>query len=177
MSPFYALHGYDPRWTTELDIRQDNPEEQQAQQVAERLDEIHAVVKAEMAYAQARQQESADRRRIPAPVFHIGDKVWLNAKNLRTRRPSRKLDNKRFGPFRVTRPIGDLVQLFCDLLRLLFFRVVLSDVQLCCPSGVVTVQSVERGHPRGLGYLVICGELRQRQIANPVVLEVVDIGP
>ena len=107
VSPFYALHGYDPRWTTELDIRQDNPEEHQAQQVAERLDEIHAVVKAEMAYAQARQQEGADRRRIPAPVFHIGDKVWLNAKNLRTRRPSRKLDDKRFGPFRVTRPIGD----------------------------------------------------------------------
>jgi len=38
--------------------------------------------------------------------FQIGGKVWLNAKNIRTRRPSRKLDNKRHGPYEVKARVG-----------------------------------------------------------------------
>jgi len=34
------------------------------------------------------------------------DKLWLNAKNIRTRRPSRKLDNKRHGPDEVKARVG-----------------------------------------------------------------------
>jgi len=59
-----------------------------------------------MGYAQERQQENADGHRIPAPSFQIGDKVWLNAKNIRTRQSSRKLDNKRHGPYEVKARVG-----------------------------------------------------------------------
>jgi len=59
-----------------------------------------------MGCAQERQEENADRRRVPAPSFQVGDKVWLNAKNIRTCRPSRKLDNKRHGPYEVKGKIG-----------------------------------------------------------------------
>ena len=59
-----------------------------------------------MGYAQEKQQENADRRRLPATSFQVGDKVWLKAKNIRTRRPSRKLDNKRHGPYEVKGKIG-----------------------------------------------------------------------
>jgi len=59
-----------------------------------------------MGYVQERQQENANQRRVPAPSFQVSDKVWLNAKNIRTRRPSRKLDNKRHGPYKVKGKIG-----------------------------------------------------------------------
>jgi hypothetical protein len=42
-----------------------------------------------------------------APSFEVGDLVWLNRKNIATKRPSVKLDYKRFGPFKITKVIGD----------------------------------------------------------------------
>jgi hypothetical protein len=59
-----------------------------------------------MAFAQDRQQEYADRRRLPAPAYRPRDTVWLNARNIRTNRPSRKLDNKRYGPFHIVKEVG-----------------------------------------------------------------------
>jgi hypothetical protein len=43
---------------------------------------------------------------MPAPSYLPGDKVWLNARNLRTNCPSRKLDNRRYGPFTVIKEVG-----------------------------------------------------------------------
>jgi len=54
LSPFYGTYGLDPRISYELGIRVDNPEEVQAQLVAERLQAIHEVLRTEMAYAQQR---------------------------------------------------------------------------------------------------------------------------
>jgi hypothetical protein len=32
--------------------------------------------------------------------------VWLNARSIRTNRPSRELDNKRYGPFPIVKEVG-----------------------------------------------------------------------
>jgi len=40
-----------------------------------------------------------DRRRTPAPVFNPGDKVFLDASDIQTMRPSQKLSHRRLGPF------------------------------------------------------------------------------
>jgi hypothetical protein len=40
-----------------------------------------------------------NRRREPAPVFALGDKVWLDGSNIATNRPSSKLSHQRLGPF------------------------------------------------------------------------------
>lgn len=45
-----------------------------------------------IAFAQQRQREGADRSRRPAERFKVGDKVWLSLRNIKTNRPSRKLD-------------------------------------------------------------------------------------
>jgi len=81
-------------------------DDQGARSFAVTMTELYAHLRTEMGYAQERQQENADRHRTPAPSFQIGDKVWLNAKNIRTQRPSRKLDNKRHGPYEVKARIG-----------------------------------------------------------------------
>jgi hypothetical protein len=43
---------------------------------------------------------------MPAPSYLQGDKVWLNARNLHTNRPSHKLNNRRHGPFTVIKEVG-----------------------------------------------------------------------
>ena len=40
------------------------------------------------------------------PEFKIGSKVWLNAKNIKTKRPTKKLDHRRLGPFKITKKIS-----------------------------------------------------------------------
>ena len=47
-----------------------------------------------MAVAQQEQEETANRTRQQAPQLRVGDKVWLNLKNVRTARPCKKLDWK-----------------------------------------------------------------------------------
>jgi len=49
-----------------------------------------------------------DRRRTPAPVFNPGDKVFLDASDIRTMYPSQKLSHRRLGPFVVERWIGPM---------------------------------------------------------------------
>jgi len=45
------------------------------------------------------------KRRNPQGL-KVGDHVWLENKNIQSNRPSKKLDNKRYGPFRVLKDIG-----------------------------------------------------------------------
>ena len=46
-----------------------------------------------------------DRKAKPAPQYKVGDLVMLNGKNLKTRRPSKKLDHKLHGPFAITKVV------------------------------------------------------------------------
>jgi hypothetical protein len=47
-----------------------------------------------------------DQHRSEAVTYKVGDKVWLDARDLQTERPSKKLDDKRFGPFEVLEIVG-----------------------------------------------------------------------
>ena len=49
-----------------------------------------------------------DWHRTPALVFNPGDKVFLNASDIRTIRPLQKLSHQRLGPFVVERRIGPM---------------------------------------------------------------------
>ena len=51
-------------------------------------------------------EEFANRRRQPPPRYRVGDKVWLSTRNIRTQRPSKKLDHKQIGPFTILDRIG-----------------------------------------------------------------------
>jgi hypothetical protein len=47
-----------------------------------------------------------NRRRTPTPVYKPGDKVYLDASDIHTTRPSKKLSHRRLGPFPVERRVG-----------------------------------------------------------------------
>lgn len=102
-SPFFANYGYNPRATLSLDVAVADPT---AHDFSKSLTELHTYCREQVAVAQAQYQVPADRRRLPAPEIAIGDLVWLNAKNITTRRPSKKLDHKRLGPFPVTHKVS-----------------------------------------------------------------------
>jgi len=39
----------------------------------------------------------------------VGDNVWIENKNIQSNQPSKKLDNKRYRPFRILKNIGSEV--------------------------------------------------------------------
>ena len=49
-----------------------------------------------------------DQHRTPAPVFNPGDKVFLDALDIRTTCPSQKLSHRQLGPFVVEWRIGPM---------------------------------------------------------------------
>src|SRR5271163_1772770 len=48
-----------------------------------------------------------NRNRTPAPDYQPGDKVYLDASDIQTTRPSKKLSHRRLGPFKVIRKVGN----------------------------------------------------------------------
>jgi hypothetical protein len=74
--------------------------------VAENLAGIHDHLRSEMLRAQLRYQDNADEHRLPAPNYQVNDRVWLDGRNWKTRRPAHKLDNKRHGPFRISEVVS-----------------------------------------------------------------------
>ena len=48
-----------------------------------------------------------DRKRTPALDYQPRDKVYLDASNIHTTRPSRKLSHQRLGPFPIVRKVGN----------------------------------------------------------------------
>src|ERR1700709_2086924 len=47
-----------------------------------------------------------DHRRTPAPEIKVGDRVWLDASDIQTTRPSPGLSHRRLGPFKVVKVVG-----------------------------------------------------------------------
>ena len=50
-----------------------------------------------------------DRGRLPSQNFQVGDQVWLEATHIVSDQPTRKLDDKRFGPFSILSKHGESV--------------------------------------------------------------------
>ena len=105
-SPFRTLYAYDPEWMTHPGAQ--TAEVPTADERAELLKEIHSETKASIQIAAERMKRHYDRGVAEAPKFDIGEEVWLDAKNVLTTQPSRKLADKRLGPFKVIAKVGPL---------------------------------------------------------------------
>ncbi len=97
ISPFFVEHGYHgtiginladeelgPQWNIKL----------RAQERTDRIRKVTEHLRQHMESAQARYEEQTNRSREPAPQLSVGDKVWLDLWNIKTKRPCKKLDAK-----------------------------------------------------------------------------------
>ncbi|KAE8548987.1 hypothetical protein EYB25_009370 [Talaromyces marneffei] len=98
MSAFFLEHGYD---LEVIDLRETThepttrrKEHEIAKGIVEKLAQATELAQTELAATQQRMEESANRHRDAAYDYRIGDKVWLNLRNIRTNRPSKKLDDR-----------------------------------------------------------------------------------
>ena len=102
VSPFFANKAYHPT----LEVGIDNVPSVAAQQYAEDLADLHEYLKEQLRITISQYEQATKNRRIPLPEFPIGSKVWLNAKNIKTKRPAKKFDHKNLGPFEVLEKIS-----------------------------------------------------------------------
>jgi transposase InsO family protein len=95
-SPFFLTHGY------HLDLVEISAEadEQRSEKspvakgtaFVEKLARGTELAQAAIAAAQEIQEKNSNRRRQASEAFKVGDRVWLKLKNIKTDRPSKKLD-------------------------------------------------------------------------------------
>jgi len=59
-----------------------------------------------MEEVQRRMKKQVDKKRQNSQGLKVGDNVWLENKNIHLNQLSKKLDNKRYRPFRILKDIG-----------------------------------------------------------------------
>lgn len=108
MSPFFAIHGFHPRCSTDpvaTSSHLHDPESADA--VVARTTAIRRWLKDQLVWQQHGMAAQADRRRRPPSVIRPGDSVFVDESLLRqaSDRPSSSLHPVRLGPWRVLRSI------------------------------------------------------------------------
>ncbi|QRW07203.1 Retrotransposable element Tf2 protein [Ceratobasidium sp. AG-Ba] len=92
---FETIYGLHPRWDlVDLEVNAPN-----AADMADSMQEIWDEVVASMEFYRSKESD-------PKREYKVGDKVWLVGQNITTRRPSKKLDNKKLGPFVISEKIS-----------------------------------------------------------------------
>ena len=106
LTPFFANYGYHPRFSFDNTDPASLPLFPAARSYADQLKQLHEYVRGELDKANRRSAEQFDKHRLPSPQFQPGDRVWLSADNIRSLRPTKKLDYRRLGPFSVSEVIS-----------------------------------------------------------------------
>jgi len=88
--------------------RQNHSDLETVNEFTERMRTVIEEAKSAICKAQDDMKRYYDRRRTPAPVFNPGNKVFLDASDIRTTCPSQKLSHRRLGPFVVEQRIGPM---------------------------------------------------------------------
>ena len=55
---------------------------------------------------QKNMKQQFDKKRRNPQGLQVGKHVWLESKNIQSNQPSKKLDNKRYEPFKIKKDIG-----------------------------------------------------------------------
>ena len=102
VSPFFANKGYHP--SIEVNVEQVSSSE--AAQMAEELSDLHAHLREQLRITITAYEQATDNDRLAIPPFRVGEYVWLDARNIRTTRPAKKLDYRRLGPYPIIEEVS-----------------------------------------------------------------------
>jgi len=102
VTPFFANKGFHPK----LEVSLEPVVSEAAHQVATDIKELHLYLRDQISCALKQYEVHSAARRLPIPPFKVGDTVWLDARNIRTTRPSKKLDHRFLGPFPIVEKVS-----------------------------------------------------------------------
>jgi len=68
---------------------------------------VRSEAEAALRKAASDMKRAHDRRRSPSKDYKIGNRVWLEATHIKSDRPTKKLDDKRYGPFVILSKHGE----------------------------------------------------------------------
>ena len=103
-SPFFLNKGYHPT----LDISLSDITAKQQGVMIQNIRDLHEHAKQEIKKAIESYKHFADKKRSPAPVYKVGDSVCLSTQNISTTRPTKKLAERRLGPFKIIQVVSPL---------------------------------------------------------------------
>jgi hypothetical protein len=101
-TPFFLNYGIHP-WKGNLTAETTNPS---ANSLIKELEEIRREAKAALEMNNDMMCSRGEQKKTKED-FKPGNSVWLEATNIHSNRPSRKLDNKRYSPFEIEEKVGD----------------------------------------------------------------------
>jgi len=103
MTPVFANYSFHPQteWMKEREAH--NPG---ATLYAHWMQHIHQQAKQTLENTRESMKKYYDRKATEQPSIEVGDLIMLNVKNIRTKRPSKKLSPKLYGPFKVLEKKG-----------------------------------------------------------------------
>ena len=116
VSPFEANYGFSPR-TNWLETKKPKQVNTAGSDLYEGWTSVWQKMRENLERAQARQRKWYDKKHLPAPEYNTleevaagraraADKVMLNRHNIKSKRPTEKLDHKYFEPFVVKQKVG-----------------------------------------------------------------------
>jgi len=106
MSPFYANYGFHP---VAMDPASTEPLNPASRVYAHWMHTVNDEFRQGLEKAQERMRRYTNPNRERPPEYQVGDLVMLSGRNIKTRRPSRKLDHKNHGPFQIEKIVSPLV--------------------------------------------------------------------
>ncbi|SPC64593.1 related to TY3B TY3B protein [Ustilago sp. UG-2017b] len=115
LTPFFANYGYHPHFSFDNTDPAPLPPFPAARSYADQLKQLHEYVHGELDKANSQSAEQFNKRRLPSPQFQPGDRVWLSAENIRSLRPTKKLDYRRLGPFSISPATTPPVEIESDM--------------------------------------------------------------
>ncbi|KAJ8462152.1 hypothetical protein ONZ51_g11083 [Trametes cubensis] len=102
-SPFFMTHGHHPH--TGMEVKSSVPNES-AEQFASRMKAIQQRASEALVKAKDAMKRKYDQHKRESRNYQIGDWVYIDATHLRTDRPTKKFEDKRYGPFQMEKKVG-----------------------------------------------------------------------
>lgn len=101
-SPFYMTHGYHAKTGSNTV----ETKSQTAEEFVSHMDEIQRQASEAIGLAQQAAKRKYDSHRTEPRQYKPGDQVWLSSVHISSDRPTKKLDDKYYGPFEIIEKIG-----------------------------------------------------------------------